>query len=59
MFSKKEIITSYTVEQCSSCSNQRKREFKKGDYLFQEISLCSECNGKVLIEKIFVEKITN
>ena len=55
MFSKKEIVTSYTIEKCNSCSNQRKREFSKGDYLFQEISPCSECDGKVLVEKIFGE----
>ncbi len=57
MFSKKEISTTYTIEKCNSCSYQRKREFKNNDYLFQEISPCAECGGKVLIEKIFGEII--
>jgi hypothetical protein len=55
MFSKKEIVVTYTIEKCNLCSYQRKREFKNGEYLFQELSSCSECDGTILVEEIFGE----
>ena len=34
IFSKKKIIIAYTIEKCSKCGMQRKREFIDGDCLF-------------------------
>ena len=59
MMSKKiEIVTAYTLQQCSSCKEQSKRKFSDGDYIFKEISKCSSCDGQVIITKIFGEALT-
>ena len=59
MMSKKiEIVTAYTLQQCSSCKEQSKRKFSDGDYIFKEILKCSSCNGQVIITKIFGESLT-
>jgi hypothetical protein len=56
MFSKKkEIITPYSVEQCSSCKAISKRKFKDGDYIFKNTDSCSSCKGQLVIAKIFGE----
>jgi hypothetical protein len=52
---KKEIITPYSVEQCSSCKAISKRKFKEGDYVFKNTDACSSCKGQLLITKIFGE----
>ncbi len=57
MFSKKKIISPYTMEQCTKCSLQRKRKFAQGDVLFLESSKCTSCDGMMRIEKIFGETI--
>jgi len=57
MFSKEKIIIAYTVEKCRSCSLERKRNFKEGDYLFAQTSKCDSCGGTMQIEKIFGESI--
>ena len=57
MFSKEKIIIAYTIEKCKSCSLERKRDFKEGDYLFAETSKCNSCEGILQIEKIFGESI--
>ena len=59
MMSKKiEIVTAYTLQLCSSCKEESKREFSDGDYIFKEISKCSSCDGQVIITKIFGESLT-
>jgi len=56
MFSKKkEIITPYSLEQCTSCKAISKRKFKDGDYVFKNTDSCSSCKGQLLITKIFGE----
>lgn len=56
MFSKKkEIITPYSLEQCTSCKAISKRKFKDGDYIFKNTDNCSSCKGQLLITKIFGE----
>jgi len=40
IFSKKKTIIAYTIEKCSKCGMQRKREFNDGDCLFSESSKC-------------------
>ena len=57
MFSKEKTIFAYTVEKCNSCNLERKRKFKEGDFLFDNISKCDSCNGIFVIEKIFGETI--
>ncbi len=57
IFSKKKIIIAYTIEKCSKCGMQRKREFIDGDYLFSESSKCNSCDGTTIIEKIFGEEL--
>jgi DNA-directed RNA polymerase subunit RPC12/RpoP len=57
MFSKEEVIISYTVEKCNKCNKEIKRKFKEGDFLFSETVKCPTCDGKLLIEKIFGESI--
>ena len=55
MSDKNEIITAYTLQQCNSCKEQSKQKFTDGDYVFQEISKCSSCDGQVVVTKIFGE----
>ncbi len=55
---KEEIITPYTVEQCSSCKAISKRKFKEGDYVFKNTDTCSSCKGQISITKIFGEPST-
>jgi len=56
MFSKKkEIITPYSLEQCTSCKAISKRKFKDGDYIFKNTDSCFSCKGQLLITKIFGE----
>ncbi len=55
MFSKKKIITAYTIEKCKKCGMLRKRKFSEGDVLFIESSKCNSCDGMSSIEKIFGE----
>jgi len=57
MFSKKKIITAYSVEKCKKCGMLRKRKFVDGDVLFTESSKCTSCGGITSIEKIFGETI--
>lgn len=58
IFSKKEEIrTPYTVEECTSCHKESKRDFKDGDFIFKESSECISCKGKLRISKIFGEII--
>ncbi len=57
MFSKKKVITAYTVEKCKKCGMLRKRKFTEGDVLFTESSKCTSCDGMTIIEKIFGETI--
>lgn len=55
MFSKEKIMITYTLEKCQSCNFEKKRSFKKGDYLFSKPGKCNSCDGELQIEKIFGE----
>lgn len=53
---KQEIIEPYTVEQCFSCNNLKKRKFAQGDFVFKAVGQCASCNaGQVLISRIYGE----
>ena len=58
MSDKNKIITAYTLQQCNSCKEQSKQKFTEGDYVFQEISKWSSCDGQVVVTKIFGESLT-
>ena len=58
MSNKNEIVTAYTLQQCSSCKEESKRKFSDGDYVFKEILKCSSCDGQVIITRIFSESLT-
>jgi len=39
--------------ECDSCKILKKRKFSDGDVVFSTPENCSECDGKMLITKIF------
>ena len=51
--SKNMISTCYTSMECNSCKFIKKRKFSNGDIVFSTSEDCSECDGKMLITKIF------
>ena len=51
--SKNMISTCYTSMECDSCKILKKRKFSDGDVVFSTPENCSECDGKMLIIKIF------
>jgi len=51
--SKNRISTCYTSMECDSCKILKKRKFSNGDIVFSIPEGCSECDGKMLITKIF------
>jgi len=51
--SKNKISTCYTSMECNSCKIIKKRKFVDDDYVFSTPENCSECDGKMLITKIF------
>ena len=51
--SKNKISTCYTSMECNSCKLVKKRKFVDGDSVFSTPENCSECDGKMLIKKIF------
>ena len=51
--SKNKIPACYTSMECDSCKILKKRKFSDGDIVFSTTENCSECDGKMLITKIF------
>ena len=51
--SKNKISTCYTSTECNSCKIIKKRKFTDGDIVFSTAENCSECDGKMVITKIF------
>ena len=51
--SKNKISTCHTSMECNSCKIIKKRKFIDDDYVFSTSENCSECDGKMLITKIF------
>ena len=47
------ITTCYTHLECSSCKTFTRRKFTDGDIVFSSTENCSECDGKMLVTKIF------
>ena len=55
--SEKKFTTCYTVLECKSCKKSITRKFESGDIVFKTIGDCDNCNGNLIIEKIFGETI--
>jgi len=51
--SENNLKTCYTFLECNSCKLSTKRKFIDGDIVFSTPENCSECDGKMLITKIF------
>tara|TARA_Y100000590_G_scaffold1168_1_gene1512 strand:- start:4 stop:183 length:180 start_codon:yes stop_codon:yes gene_type:complete len=49
------ITNSYTFFECISCKFSKKRKFMDGDTVFLTNQKCTECDGKMLVTKIFGE----
>ena len=55
--SEKNFTICYTVLECKSCKKSITRKFESGDIVFNTIGDCDNCNGNLIIEKIFGETI--
>ncbi len=55
--SEHKLSTSYTFLKCQSCKITMKRKFEDGDIVFSVTQSCSDCDGKMMITKIFGESM--
>jgi hypothetical protein len=46
----------YTTEECQSCKQRTKRDFKVGDYVMGAAGTCEKCQGQKMIVLIYGEK---
>ncbi|HUI23635.1 MAG TPA: hypothetical protein VLY82_04505 [Nitrososphaerales archaeon] len=46
----------YTIEECQSCKQKSKRDFKVGDFVMDVAGICEKCQGQKLISMIYGEK---
>jgi hypothetical protein len=51
--SKNKITTCHVSMECGFCKVLKKRKFVDGDFVYSSHENCSECDGKMLITKIF------
>ena len=51
--SKNKLTTCYTSLECNSCKILKKRKFTDGDFVFSSSENCVDCDGKMMITKIF------
>ncbi len=47
----------YTIEECQSCKEKTKRDFKVGDYILGDAGTCGKCQGTKIITMIYGEEI--
>jgi len=47
----------YTIEECSSCGQKTKRDFRVGDYIMADAGVCEKCQGRRTIRLIYGEKV--
>ncbi len=52
---KKVIRDAKTVEKCTSCGIERKRDFIAGDVLFAITDPCKSCKNPTRIEQIYAQ----
>ena len=55
--SERKLSTPYTFLKCQSCKITMKRKFEDGDIVFSATQSCSDCDGKMMITKIFGESM--
>lgn len=55
--SERKLSTPYTFLKCQSCKITMKRKFEDGDIVFSITQSCSDCDGKMMITKIFGESM--
>ena len=55
--SERKLSTPYTFLKCQSCKITIKRKFEDGDIVFSITHSCSDCDGKMMITKIFGESM--
>ena len=46
----------YTIEECQSCKQKTKRDFRVGDYIIGAAGTCEKCQGQKMIVLIYGEK---
>jgi hypothetical protein len=51
--SKNKLSTCYTSLECNSCKILKKRKFIDEDFVFSFSENCSDCDGKMMVTKIF------
>lgn len=47
-----------TIEECQSCKEKTKRDFRVGDYVVQEAGTCEKCQGRKIVVSIYGEKVS-
>jgi hypothetical protein len=47
----------FTIEECQSCRQKTKRDFKVGDYITGAAGTCEKCQGQKMIIQIYGEKV--
>ena len=55
---KEKILLEYTLEKCSNCKKENKREYQDNDLLFSKSGICSSCDGELFVERIFSEDVS-
>ena len=55
--SERKLSTPYTFLKCQSCKITMKRKFEDGDIVFSVTQSCSDCDGKMMVTKIFGESM--
>ena len=55
--SERKLSTPYTFLKCQSCKITMKRKFEDGDIVFLVTQSCSDCDGKMMVTKIFGESM--
>jgi hypothetical protein len=58
IFKKEKILLEYTLEKCSNCKKESKREYQDNDLLFSKSGICSSCDGELFVERIFSEDVS-
>jgi hypothetical protein len=47
-------IEVHTTLECTQCTKKTERLFERGDYVYKNISPCTDCSGQMVITKIIV-----
>ena len=55
--SEKKFTVSFTELECRSCKKSLTRKHEDGDIVFEENGICDQCEGNLLVMKIFGETI--